>query len=121
MSTAETGISDQYSYTLGTLATGTAATAVATGVPNLNGTSRLLSVVRTTPSGTGPGPVSALIVPPSAATGAASHYQLEVFSQSTATTAVDNSNYTVYWQNSYTPSSVFPYGTAPAVYAQYAP
>jgi len=106
MSSSELGKQSQiFSYDMPPLSGGAGLTTtnVATGVPNLDGTSRLLSIVRKTAGGTVGTPHAWIIVPTAQAVGATGYRQLGACSN----TVLDTSVYTVYWENNYTPSSVY--------------
>lgn len=106
MSSSELGKQSQiYSYDMPALSggAGLTTTAVATGVPNLDGTSRLLSIVRKTLGGTAGTPHAWILEPTAQAVGSTGYRQLVACSN----TVLDTSVYTVYWENNYTPSSVY--------------
>lgn len=94
-----------YSYDMPALTggAGVTTTALATGVPNLDGTSRLLSIVRKTAGGVVGTPHAWIVQPTAQAVGATGYRQLSCVSNTVADTSV----YTVYWENNYTPSSVY--------------
>jgi hypothetical protein len=84
---------------------------------NFNGSSKLLSIVRTVVGGTAGVPACASLAPTAPAGGAV--YLLGLYSSD----ALDTSTYTVYWTNQYIQSQQFIAGSATTLGAgvQYAP
>lgn len=84
---------------------------------NFNGSSQLLSIVRTVVGGTAGVPVCAIAQPSGA--GASAVYGLGLYSSS----ATDTSTYVVYWRNEYIQSQQYIAGTNATLGAgvQYAP
>jgi hypothetical protein len=86
-------------------------------VANFNGSSKLLSIVRTIVGGTAGVPATAVVAPTAPAGGAV--YLLGLYSSN----ALDTSTYTVFWTNQYSQSQQFIAGSVSTLGAgvQYAP